>query len=76
MTSDVESLVLEHLRAIRGTLGGHGERLDRIELRLSSIEQTLGNLYALSGSDRETMNALRRRVERIEKRLELTDDPV
>jgi len=53
MTSDVENLVLEHLRAIRVTLADHGERLDRIELLLSAVEQKLGSLYALSGSDRE-----------------------
>ena len=58
MAENVENLVLEHLRAIRGTLNDHGERLNRIELRLSTIEQTLGSLYALSGSDRETMNAV------------------
>jgi hypothetical protein len=38
--SDGENLVLEHLRAIRGTLSEHGERLNRIELRLAAIEQT------------------------------------
>jgi hypothetical protein len=75
MTNDVENLVLEHLRAIRGTLSDHGDRLNRIELRLSAIEQTLGSLYALSGSDRETVNALTRRVERIEERLQLSEYP-
>jgi hypothetical protein len=56
-------------------LGEHGERLSRIELRLSTIEQTLGSLYALSGSDREQMTALTRRVERIERGLDLSDHP-
>lgn len=73
MTENIESLVLEHLRAIRATQDQHGERLNRIELRLSAIEQTVGSLYALSGSDREAVNSLTRRVERIERRLELTD---
>ena len=45
--TDVESLVLEHLRAIRTTQGEHGDRLNRIELRLSAIERTLGGLYSL-----------------------------
>ena len=75
MTDNIESLILEHLRAIRSILGDHGDRLNRIELRLSTIEQTLGSLYALSGSDRETMSAIMRRVERIEQRLELSDHP-
>jgi lactam utilization protein B len=75
MTDNVENLVLEQLRAIRSILGEHGDRLNRIELRLSAIEQTLGSLYALSGSDRETISAIIRRVERIERRLELSDHP-
>jgi hypothetical protein len=73
MTENTENLILEHLRAIRNVLSDHGERLNRIELRLSAIEQTLGSLYALSGSDRERLDALTRRVERIERRLELRD---
>ena len=73
--SDAENLVPEQLRAIRGTLSDHGERLGRIDLRLCGIEQTLGSLYALSGSDRETLNTVIRRVERIERRLDLLDHP-
>lgn len=73
--SDAENLVLEQLRPIRGTLSDHGERLGRIDLRLSAIEQTLGSLYALSGSDRETLKTVIRRVERIERRLDLLDHP-
>jgi len=71
--TDVESLVLEHLRAICTTQGEHGDHLNRIELRLSAIEQTLGGRYSLSGSDRELLNAVIRRVERIERRLDLAD---
>ena len=70
------SLVLEHLRAVRADLADHGQRLGRIEMRLSVIEQTLGSLYAIGGSDRETMQVLARRIERIERierRLELTE---
>lgn len=73
MAENIDNLVLEHLRAIRGTLGDHGEPLNRIELRLSTIGQTLGNLYALAGSDRETMVSVIRRIERIERRLDLAD---
>jgi len=75
MTEDVGNRVLEHLRAIRRTQDDHGARLERIELRLSSIEQTLGGLYALSGNDRDTIRALTRRVEGIERRLDLADAP-
>lgn len=78
MTEDTENLVLEILRKIQGDLSAmrreHGERLSRIELRLATVEQTLGSLFALSGSDRETIAALTRRVERIERRLDLRDE--
>ncbi len=73
MSEQTDNLILEHLRAIRSVLGDHGERLSRMELRLATIEQTLGSLYALSGSDRERLDSLTRRIERIERRLELSD---
>ena len=73
MTADIENLVLEHLRVIRADVSDLRERMGRVELRLSAIEQTLGNLYALSGSDREAVQSLTRRVERIERRLELSE---
>jgi hypothetical protein len=73
MTAEIESLVLEHLHAIRATQAEHGERLDRIDLRLSVIEQTVGSLYALSASDRDTLHSVIKRVERIERRLELNE---
>lgn len=73
MTENTENLVLEHLRAIRGDSGDIKSRLDRIDLRLSTIEQTVGSLYALSASDRETLQGVIKRVERIERRLDLSD---
>jgi hypothetical protein len=55
VTVDSENLVLEHLRAMRGDIADIKQRLDRMDLRLSVIEQTIGGLYALSASDRETL---------------------
>jgi len=63
-------LALEHLKAIRMNLDDHGDRLGRIETRRSSIEQTIGSLYTLSGSDREAVHSLTHRIERTEQRLE------
>ncbi len=43
-----DNLVLEHLRAIRSIVdrieSDHGDRLDRIESRLSTMEETIGGL--------------------------------
>ena len=71
--SNVENLVLEHLRALRAGQDETMRRLDRVEIRLSAIEQTLGSMYALSASDRDTLQSVIKRVERIERRLELQD---
>ncbi|MBK5929385.1 hypothetical protein [Halochromatium salexigens] len=73
MSDNVDNLVLEHLRVIRGDLSDVKERLDRMDVRLSAIEQTIGSLYALSASDRETLQSVIKRVERIERRLELSE---
>lgn len=73
MTENIESLVLEHLRAIRTDITDIKDRLNRIEIRISIVEQTLGGLYALAGSDHESLRSLTRRVERIERRLDLHD---
>lgn len=73
MTADIENLVLEHLRAIRSVQSEQNERLNRIEIRLSVIEQTVGGIFAMMGSDREALQSLTRRVERLERRLELSD---
>ncbi len=73
MTENIESLVLEHLRPIRATLANHTERLERIEIRLGSIEQ----YQALSHTDLAAANVhldhLARRIDRIERRLDLHD---
>jgi len=73
MTENTENLLLEHLRAIRGTLAEHGERLDRIDLHLSTLGQQIGALTTAVYTDKSETDALRRRVERIEQRLNLND---
>jgi predicted nuclease with TOPRIM domain len=73
MTAEPENLILEHLRAIRSTLSEHGERLVQIEVHLSSMGQQLGALITAVYSGKSDLDELRRRVERIERRLDLAD---
>ena len=68
-----DNIILEHLKAIRHQLDGHGERLNRIELRLGAIEQHLGLMVASGTGDRDAVRLLERRIERIETRLSLSD---
>ncbi|HMQ12548.1 MAG TPA: hypothetical protein PKD21_03780 [Candidatus Competibacter phosphatis] len=73
MTADTENLVLEHLRAIRATLGEHSNELASIRLEISAMGQQLAGLTAAVYSGKSELDSLKRRVERIERRLELTD---
>lgn len=73
MTDDTANLVLEHLRAIRAKQDEHSDRLDRIEIQLSAVGQQMAGLTAAVYSGKSEVDDLRRRVERIERRLELVD---
>lgn len=75
MTADIESLVLEHLRAIRATQADHGDELAAIRLELSAMGQQLAGLTTAVYSGKSELDSLKRRVERIERRLELSDPP-
>ena len=73
MTADTENLVLEHLRAIRATLGEQSNELAGIRLEISAMGQQLAGLTAAVYSGKSELDSLKRRVERIERRLELND---
>lgn len=73
MTADTENLVLEHLRAIRATLSEHSNELAGIRLEISAMGQQLAGLTAAVYSGKSELDSLKRRVERIERRLELND---
>lgn len=73
MTENMENLVLEQLRAIRATLTDHTQRFERIEQRLSVIEHQMAGFMAAYAGTQDELAQLRRRVERIEARLELSD---
>lgn len=66
--TEIENLVLEQLRAIRGELGSAVERLGRIELRLGVVENRLSAIETRL-ADLEVSN--QKRLDRIERRLEL-----
>lgn len=71
-------LVLELLRAVRADIAGLSERTERMELRLGIIESRLDTIESRLGviesrlASVETSN--QRRLERIEKRLQLSDE--
>ncbi|MDA8349111.1 MAG: hypothetical protein M0038_09985 [Pseudomonadota bacterium] len=82
MAGESDNLVLEMLRAIRAKQDRHDERFDELMQRLGRIEASIVGLRRDSAHAEETqveqearMDRLARRIERIEKRLELTDQP-
>jgi hypothetical protein len=81
MSDNIDSLVLEHLRAIRAGQDELSERLGRVESRLTNLEVTtaglrrdLAHMYGEVVEQNAGYDALRARVERIERRLEIRDD--
>ena len=73
MTEHVDNLVLEHLRAIRATQSEHSESLTAIRLELAALGQQLGGLTASVYSGKSDLEDMKRRVERLERRLELRE---
>jgi chromosome segregation ATPase len=74
MTADVESLVLEQLRAIRADIAELKSQATSTNLQLASMGQQLGALTTAVYGGRSDVEELRRRIERVERRLELVDD--
>ena len=66
---NVESLVLEHLRAIRADLADVKDRLTGVEVQLSAMGQQLAGLTTAVYSGKSDTDSFRRRLERIERRL-------
>ncbi|MCB1766192.1 MAG: hypothetical protein KDJ22_09035 [Candidatus Competibacteraceae bacterium] len=78
--SNIESLVLEHLRAIRSKQTDHDERFDRLESRLSSLELTvagmrrdLAHMYGDIVEQHVHHDQPNTRIERLERRLDLRE---
>ena len=70
MAEEIDNLVLEHLRALRGgqeaMRAEMRERLDSIDMRLLALETQVTSLHQTNGE-------FRHRFERIERRLDLVD---
>ena len=78
MTENVENLLFEHLKKIQGEQSAARERDREMLNRLGQIESSIARIgrdnahaFAEQVDDRHAVDALRDRVERIEKRLEL-----
>ena len=82
MTDNVENLVLEHLRALRSGQDRIESELRDLKERVSAVETGLNgvrrDLVALAEADARlqgTIDRLGDRADRIEKQLELRENP-
>ncbi len=78
MPDNVENLLLEHLKRfqagqdrIERKLDEHTQRFSRMESGLARIGRENADFYSEQVDDRRSLDALRDRIERIERRLEL-----
>ena len=80
MTDNVSSLMLEHLRAIRGTLDHHGRMLSELTLRVGEVAGSVAAIRRDQAHDGEVaahlavlVDRLDEEIQRIKRRLELAD---
>ena len=71
MTDNVESLILEHLRHIRSKMDAVSLDMSDIKSRVSSLEETQGQLLVMMRGLGKRMDRFDERLGRIERRLDL-----
>ena len=77
---NVENFILEHLGSIRADIAGMRDDIREIKQRLSNVESGIGSLkrdtvdlYTENAAQHLRYDRLADRIEKIEKRLELTN---
>ena len=68
-----DDLMLEHLKAIRTDMSKMADKMETMSAEMTAIRQHLSGVVTLQEHDHSDIAALKARVERIEKRLELAD---
>ncbi len=75
MNADVESLVLEQLRAIRAKVDKIDDDLGDLRQRMSSVERHMANLQVDVANIHERLDRQGEPLDRIERRLDLSEAP-
>ena len=80
MAENVENLMLEHLKRFQATLERIERKQDEMTTRISNLEGSsasiirhLGDLAAADAAQQVATDNVNRRLDRIERRLELAD---
>jgi hypothetical protein len=80
MTDNIDNLVLEHLRHIRGKVDKNEKEMDalktrmtRLELAMVSVKREVSDGFEADIHQHKTNDSLLSRIERIESQLDLHD---
>jgi hypothetical protein len=73
MTDETTDIVLEHLRHIRARVDALTDDMRQAILRLGAIERHQGGMHISEINQNAEIDQIKRRLERVERRLELTD---
>jgi hypothetical protein len=73
VTVETEHLMLEHAHAIRGDVARMADRMDTMSVEKTAIRQHLAGVVTIQEHDHSDIAAIKVRLDRIEKRLELAD---
>ncbi len=71
--TEPENLMLEHLRAIRGDMARMAEDARGLRTEMTSMPQHMAGVVTLQELDHADVAALKSRLDRIERRLELAE---
>jgi hypothetical protein len=74
MANDVDNLVLEQLRVIRPDIAELKRHAASTNVQLASMGPQIGALTTAVCGGRSDIEELRRRLDRVDRRLELADD--
>jgi hypothetical protein len=68
-----DNLMLEQLRAIRGELGKVANEMQTMRVEMTAMRQHMAGMMTIQEHDHIDIAGIKSRLERIEKRLELTE---
>ncbi|MFO1371449.1 MAG: hypothetical protein U1F42_03325 [Candidatus Competibacteraceae bacterium] len=75
MTADIDNLVLEILKRLQADMADVKRELANNSVQIAMLGQQVGALTTAVYSGKSEFDDFRRRLERIERRLELHDTP-
>lgn len=73
MSEDTENLTLEVLKKLQSRLDGIENELKTVNVQLASMDQHMTGFMLRAEGQSAEIQGLKQRIERIERRLELTD---